>query len=94
MNMHNPPHPGEILKEMYLSPLNLSITRLACALSISRQTLSEIINGHIGISATMAMRLAHAFKTTPELWLNMQVAYDLWQVRNMDLSQIEVLVKK
>jgi addiction module HigA family antidote len=92
MTMHNPPHPGEVLKEMYLVPLNLSVTRLARALSISRQTLSEIINGHIGISAMMAMRLAHAFKTTPAMWINLQVAHDLWQVRNIDLSKVEVLV--
>jgi antitoxin HigA-1 len=79
MRMHNPPHPGEILKKLCLEPLGLSVTRAAKALGVSRKTLSSILNGHAGISPEMAMRLAIAFDTTPESWLNQQVQYDLWQ---------------
>ena len=78
MRMHNPPHPGEILKELCLEPLELSVTRAAAALGVSRKTLSSILNGRAGISPEMALRLAKAFDTTPESWLNQQMRYDLW----------------
>lgn len=73
-----PLHPGEILKEMYLDPLSITITALAENLGITRKTISQLVNGHMGISAEMALRLGKAFNTTPELWLNMQRNYDLW----------------
>jgi addiction module HigA family antidote len=73
-----PVHPGEILKEMYIYPLGITITALADNLGVARKTISQLINGHMGISAEMAIRLAKAFNTTPELWLNMQRNYDLW----------------
>jgi len=73
-----PVHPGEILKEMYLDPLGITITALAKNLSVARKTVSQLINGHMGVSAEMALRLGKAFNTTPELWLNMQRNYDLW----------------
>ena len=79
MRMHNPPHPGEILKKLCLEPLGITVTRAAKALGISRKTLSSILNGHAGISPEMAMRLEIAFNTTAESWLNQQVQYDLWQ---------------
>ncbi len=79
MKMHNPPHPGEVLRELCLEPLNLTISEAARGLGISRKTLSSIINGRQGISAEMAVRLSIAFDTTPESWLNQQVQYDLWQ---------------
>ena len=78
MRMHNPPHPGEILRELCLEPLGISITDAAKALGVTRKTLSSIINGHSGISPKMAIRLAKAFDTTPESWMNQQVQYDLW----------------
>ncbi len=78
MRMHNPPHPGEILRELCLEPLELSVTRAAEALGVSRKTLSSILNGRAGISPEMALRLAKAFDTTPESWLNQQMQYDLW----------------
>ena len=78
--MFNPPHPGEILREDYLVPLSLTVTALAKELHVSRKNLSEIINEHTGISPQMAVRLAKAFSTTPELWMNLQMQYDLWQV--------------
>lgn len=79
--MHNPPHPGEVLNELCLQPLGLSVTRAAKALGITRKTLSQVLNGHAGVSPIMALRLAKATDTTPESWLNMQTAYDLWQAK-------------
>jgi len=79
IQMHNPPHPGEILREFCLEPLDLSVTDAAEALGISRKTLSSILNGRSGISPEMAIRLSKAFDTTPESWLNQQQQYDLWR---------------
>jgi addiction module HigA family antidote len=81
MNMHNPPHPGEVLRELCLDPLGLTITDAAAALGVSRKTLSAILNGRAGISPEMAIRLSIAFNTTPESWLNQQSQYDLWVAR-------------
>jgi addiction module HigA family antidote len=78
MKMHNPPHPGEILRELCLKPLNLTVTQAAAALGVSRKTLSGILNGRAGISPEMAVRLSLAFSTTAESWMNQQVHYDLW----------------
>jgi antitoxin HigA-1 len=77
--MHNPPHPGEILRSLCLEPLNLSVTDAAKALGVSRKTLSAVLNGRAGISPEMAVRLSIAFNTSSESWLNQQVQYDLWQ---------------
>lgn len=73
-----PVHPGVILKEMYLDPLEVTITALSSNLGVARKTVSQLVNGHMGVSAEMALRLAKAFDTTPELWLNLQRNYDLW----------------
>lgn len=81
MNMHNPPHPGEVLRDLCLEPLGLTITDAAAALGVSRKTLSAILNGRAGISPEMALRLSIAFNTTPESWLNQQSQYDLWVAR-------------
>ena len=78
MRMHNPPHPGEVLKELCLGPLGLTVTDAAKALGVSRKTLSSILNARAGISPEMAVRLSLAFNTTAESWLNQQVQYDLW----------------
>jgi len=78
MRMHNPPHPGEILRELCIEPLGLSVTRAAEALGVSRKTLSAILNERAGISPEMAIRLSKAFGTSAESWLNQQVQYDLW----------------
>ena len=77
--MHNPPHPGEVLRELCLEPLGISVTDAAEALGVSRKTLSSILNGRSGISPEMAIRLAKAFDTSPESWLHQQVQYDLWE---------------
>ncbi len=81
MLMHNPPHPGEVIRELCLKPLKLTVTEAAKSLGISRKSLSELLNGHSGVSPEMALRLAMAFGTTPESWLNQQMQYDLWRVR-------------
>jgi addiction module HigA family antidote len=81
ITMHNPPHPGEVLRDLCLEPLELSITDAAAALGVSRKTLSAILNGRAGISPEMAIRLSIAFNTTPESWLNQQSQYDLWVAR-------------
>ena len=81
MLMHNPPYPGEVIRELCLKPLKLTVTEAAKSLGISRKSLSELLNGHSGVSPEMALRLAMAFGTTPESWLNQQMQYDLWRVR-------------
>ncbi|MGH8223289.1 MAG: HigA family addiction module antitoxin [Woeseiaceae bacterium] len=78
MRMHNPPHPGEIIKSLCLEPLGLSVTEAAKALGVSRKTLSAVLNGRGGISPEMAVRLSIAFGTSAESWLNQQTQYDLW----------------
>jgi addiction module HigA family antidote len=78
MKMHNPPHPGEVLRELCLKPLGLTVTETARALGVSRKTLSGILNRRAGISPEMAVRLSLAFETTAESWMNQQVQYDLW----------------
>ncbi len=76
MRIHNPPHPGEVIRELCLTPLNLTVGEAAEALGVTRKTLSELLNGRCGVSPEMALRLAKAFNTTPESWLG---KYDLWQ---------------
>ena len=93
--MYNPPHPGEVLKEDYLMPLNLTVGRLSQALYVSRKHVSSILNGHSGISPIMAFKLAKAFHATPEFWMNLQEQYDLYiasQLVNND--EIEELYAK
>jgi addiction module HigA family antidote len=79
MKMHNPPHPGEVLRELCLQPLHLSVTEAAVALDVSRKILSSILNGRSGISPEMAVRLSIAFDTTAESWLRQQLQFDLAQ---------------
>ncbi len=79
--MHNPPHPGEVLRELYLEPLGVTVTEAAERLGVTRKTLSELVNGRSGVSPEMALRIGAATKSTPESWLNMQMHYDLRQTR-------------
>lgn len=79
--MYNPPHPGEMIREMCLAPLNLTVTAMASALGVSRKAMSELLNGKSGVSPEMAVRLSKAFDTTPEFWMGLQVNYDLWRVK-------------
>ena len=78
MKMHDPPHPGEVLRDLCLEPLGITVTEAAVALGVSRKTLSAILNGRSGISPEMAVRLSIAFDTSAESWLNQQSQYDLW----------------
>ena len=89
MRMYNPPHPGEILWELFLVPQNITISRAAKALGISRKHLSKIINGHAGVTPEMAIRLELAFGVSAESWLGHQAAYDLW-VAGQGKKQLKV----
>ena len=77
-----PVHPGKVLKEDYLEPLSLTIKEMAAILKISRKTLSKIVNMKGSITPDMALRLSRAFNTTPDLWMNLQKNYDLWQAEH------------
>lgn len=77
MKMYAPPHPGEIVREECLAPLGLSVTAAARGLGVTRKALSELLNGHSGVSPEMAIRLSKAFGSTPEMWLKLQVQFDL-----------------
>jgi addiction module HigA family antidote len=80
VQMYSPPHPGEILRETYLQPCALTVTAASASLGVSRQSLSELLNGRNGISADMAIRLAKAFPNTDiRFWLGLQLQYDAWQ---------------
>ena len=89
--MHNPPHPGEVIKELCLDPLGLTVTAAAEALGVSRKTLSAILNGKAGISPEMAIRLSIAFDTSAESWLTQQAQYELWHAEQ---HRKELNVKK
>ena len=80
MRMHNPPHPGEILRELWLVPLDLTITAAAAQLNVSRKTVSEVVNNRSGLTPEMALRLELAFGKSAKSWLAHQAAYDLWQL--------------
>jgi antitoxin HigA-1 len=92
MLMHNPAHPGEVIRELYLDPLGVSVTAAAKALGISRKHLSQLLNGHMGISPEMAIRLSMAFDTSAESWLRQQLYYDLWHAeKGRDNLHVEKL---
>jgi addiction module HigA family antidote len=84
MRMHNPPHPGEIIKLDCLDPLELSVTEGAKVLGVTRQTLSNLINRRAGISPEMAIRLEKAFGSDAETWLRLQMNFDIWNARQRE----------
>jgi antitoxin HigA-1 len=86
MTMHNPAHPGEVLKELFIEPLGLSITEAAERLGVARKTVSKIVNGHGAVTAEMALRIEIVFGSTAQTWLNMQAAYDLWLIKDLSKS--------
>ena len=89
MAMHNPPHPGEFITEVYLEPNNLSGRELAAKLGVAASTLNRILTGASGISPELALRLSKALGRSPESWLAMQYNYDLWQARkNVNLGNV------
>jgi antitoxin HigA-1 len=81
MEMHNPAHRGEIVREECLKPLGLSVTAAAEALGVTRKALSDLLNGHSGVSPDMANRLEKVFGSTADTWLRMQMQQDLWEAR-------------
>ena len=90
MRMHNPPHPGEIIRELCVEPLDLSVTDAAEALGVTRKTLSTLLNGRAGISPEMAIRLSRVFGRSPEGWLRLQVQFDLWKTeQSIDVSGLK-----
>ncbi len=90
MPMKNPPHPGQLVKHECVEALNLSVTKAAGILGVTRQALSNIINGKSGISPEMAIRLSKAFGSTPSAWLRMQLAFDLAQAqKNADKIKVK-----
>jgi addiction module HigA family antidote len=93
MVVYDPAHPGEVIRELCLEPLGLSVTETAKALGITRKTLSELHNGRAGVSPVMVLRLARAFDTTAERWMALQQQYDPWQARKaIKLCKVRRLV--
>ena len=93
MRMHNPPHPGQFIREIYLEPYSLSIRQVAEKLKVSPSTLSRLVKGQSDISSEMALRLSKTLGRTPESWLIMQNQFDLWQAQQkIDKEKIEELV--
>ena len=86
MLMHNPPHPGKLVREICLKPLDLNVTEAAKGLGVTRKTLSSLLNGHSNVSPVMAIRLSKAFGGSPESWLTHQLYFDLWQAQKKSLK--------
>ena len=92
MGMHNPPHPGQFIREVYLAPSGISARKVAESLGVSPSTFNRILNGASGVSPEMALRLSKALGRSPESWLTMQDNYDLWHARRtVDLKQVRKL---
>jgi antitoxin HigA-1 len=92
MGMHNPPHPGEFIREVYLGSFHLSARQVAAKLRVSPSTFSRVLNGDSGVTPEMALRLAKTLGRSPESWLAMQYNHDLWQARQrMNLKEVEKL---
>jgi len=92
MSMHNPPHPGEFIREVYLEPLNVSFRLVAEKLKVSPSTFHRLIKGQSNISSEMALRLSKTLGRTPESWLAMQDNYNLWQAKQrVNLDEVEKL---
>ena len=92
MEMHNPAHPGELLKNTFLPEYKLSVTAFALKIGVSRTAASELVNCKSGVSAEMALKLGKAFNTPPQLWLDLQTQYDLWQAKQrVNLDNVEVI---
>jgi len=92
MRMHNPPHPGEFIREVYLEPFHLSARQVAAKLRVSPSTFNRVLKGESGVTPEMALRLAKTLGRSPESWLAMQHNHDLWQARRrMNLTEVEKL---
>lgn len=92
MPMHNPPHPGEFIREVYITPFDVSVRKVAESLRVSASTLTRLLNGESNLSPEMALRLSKALGRSPESWLAMQDQYDLWHARkSLNLKHIQKL---
>ena len=92
MNMYNPPHPGEFIREVYLEPLEISQRTVAAKLKVSPSTFARLISGQSNISPEMALRLSKTLGRSPESWLTMQSNYDLWHTRKkFNIDEVEEL---
>ncbi len=92
MAMHNPPHPGEFIRDIYITPFQISVRKVAESLSVSPSTLTRLLNGESNISPEMALRLSKALGRSPESWLAMQDHYNLWHARKkVSLKQVKKL---
>ena len=92
MEMYNPAHPGEILKNTFLPEYKLSVTAFALKMGISRTAASELVNCKSGVSAEMALKLSKAFNTSAQVWLDMQSQYNLWQAKQrVNLDNVQVI---
>ncbi len=90
MGMHNPPHPGEFIRELYVDPYGLSIRKVASSLGVSPSTLNRVLNGTNSVSPEMALRLSKALGRSAESWLALQDQYDLWHARKqVNLRQVK-----
>ena len=90
MAIHDPPHPGEFIREIYLAPYDISVRKVAQSLGVSASTLTRRLNGESSVSPEMALRLSKALGRSPESWLAMQDQYDLWQARkSVDLKDVK-----
>lgn len=90
MAMHNPPHPGEFIRDVYLEPFGITGRQLSSKLGVSPSTLNRILKGNSGVSSEMALRLSKTLGRSPESWLTMQDNYDLWHVRQtVNLDAVE-----
>ena len=93
MSMHNPAHPGEVLKELWLQPLKLTLTEAAVRLGVARKTVSKIVNGHGTITPEMALRLEIVFGTSAQTWMNIQTTYDLFRISSLRKTLLRSLRK-
>ena len=92
MSMHNPPHPGEFIREVYLEPMGISYRKVAAKLKVAPSTFNRLIKGQSNISSEMALRLAKTLGRSPESWLLMQNNYNLWQTKQkINLDEVEKL---
>ena len=90
MAMYDPPHPGEFIREIYITPHDISVRKVAESLGVSPSTLNRLLNGESNISPEMALRLSKALGRSPESWLAMQDQYDLWHAKKkVDLKQVK-----
>ena len=90
MRMHNPPHPGEFIREIYLTPYDISVRKVANSLGVSPSTLNRLLNGQSNVSPEMALRLSKGLGRSPESWLSMQDQYDLWHARrSVNLKKVK-----